>query len=294
MTGAEQVPRSVTIGARLRRTNRITLCAAIAIVAVTVIASTFTLGLFRLANTTQVQAKMLAESAAAALMFQDEAAAQELLQTLRNAPNVHIAALYTQQRHLFASYRSEAQVPVPATLEALSAGVSIALTHVDILQPVQFQGARRGTLYLRVDVAGLYQQLASQILVTLLAATLALMVSSAMLRRLNLSVLQPLSKLTELTDRVSSSADFRVRAAASDIAELDALARGFNGMLENIEERDAHLGTARSSGGSSRRAHRRSAARQGDCRICKPNQERISSHHEPRDSYALKRRARNE
>jgi uncharacterized membrane protein affecting hemolysin expression len=53
---------------------------------------------------------MLAESAAAALMFQDETAAQELLQTLRNAPNVHVAALYTQQRHLFASYRSEAQV----------------------------------------------------------------------------------------------------------------------------------------------------------------------------------------
>ena len=245
MTGAEQVPRSVTIGARLRRTNRITLCAAIAIVAVTVIASTFTLGLFRLANTTQVQAKMLAESAAAALMFQDEAAAQELLQTLRNAPNVHIAALYTQQRHLFASYRSEAQVPVPATLDALSAGVSIALTHIDILQPVQFQGARRGTLYLRVDVAGLYRQLAAQILITLFAAALALMVSALMLRRLNLSVLQPLSKLTELTDRVSSSADFRVRAAASDIAELDALARGFNGMLENIEERDAHLAAQR-------------------------------------------------
>jgi signal transduction histidine kinase/CheY-like chemotaxis protein/HPt (histidine-containing phosphotransfer) domain-containing protein len=245
MTGGEQLSRSVTIGARLRRTNRITLCAAIAIVALTVIASTFTLGLFRLANTTQVQAKMLAESAAAALMFQDETAAQELLQTLRNAPNVHIAVLYTQQGHVFASYRSEAQVPVPPALAALSAGVSIALTHIDILQPVQFQGTRRGSLYLRVDVAGLYRQLAAQILVTLFAAALALMVSGLMLRRLNLSVLQPLSKLTELTDRVSSSANFRVRAASSDIAELDALARGFNGMLENIEQRDAHLAAQR-------------------------------------------------
>ncbi|HSY46787.1 MAG TPA: response regulator [Steroidobacteraceae bacterium] len=245
MTGREPLPQSVTIGAHLRRTNRITLCAAIAIVAAIIIASSFTLGLFSLANTTRVQARMLAESAAAALMFQDETAAQELLQTLRYAPNVHVAALYTQRRQLFASYRSEAQVPVPAELDALTASVATTLTHIDILQPVLFQGKSRGTLYLRIDVAALYRQLASQLLVTLFAVAIALLVSSLMLRRLNLSVLRPLAKLTELTDRVSGSADFRVRAASSDIAELDALARGFNGMLENIEERDAHLAAQR-------------------------------------------------
>ena len=245
MTGLDPPSRSVTIGARLRRANRITLCAAIAIVAGIIIASSFTLGLLSLADTTQVQAKMMAESAAAPLLFQDGAAAQELLQTLRNAPNVHVAALYTQQRHLFAAYRSEASLHVPAVLDSPSARVSITLSHIDILQPVLFHGARPGSLYLGIDLAGLYRQLASQMLVTLLAAAIALMVSTLMLRRLNLSVLRPLSKLTELTDRVSGSADFRVRAASSDIAELDALARGFNGMLENIEERDAHLAAQR-------------------------------------------------
>src|SRR5580658_5946583 len=114
MSAREPLPHSVTIGARLRRTNRITLCAAIAIVAAIIIASSFTLGLFSLANTTRVQARMLADSAAAALMFQDETAAQELLQTLHYAPNVQVAALYTLQRHLFAACRSEAQLPVPA------------------------------------------------------------------------------------------------------------------------------------------------------------------------------------
>jgi two-component system sensor histidine kinase/response regulator len=245
MTLHNAQPGSVTIGARLRRTNRITLCAAIAIVAAIIIASSFTLGLFSLENTTQVQARMLAESAAAPLMFQDESAAQELLQTLRNAPHVHVAALYTQQRHLFTSYLREAQAPVPPALGALSAGISITLTHIDIFQPVVFQGVHRGSLYLRIDVAGLYRQLAAQLLVTLLAGAIALLVSSLMLRRLNFSVLRPLTTLTELTARVSGSADFRVRAPSSDIAELDALARGFNGMLENIEERDARLAAQR-------------------------------------------------
>jgi signal transduction histidine kinase/DNA-binding response OmpR family regulator len=245
MTGHDPLSRSITIGARLRRTNRITLFAAIAIVAVTIIASSFTLGLFSLANTARVQSKMLAESAAAALMFQDETAAQELLQTLRNAPNVDVAALYTQQRQLFASYRSEVPAAVPPTLDARSASVSITLTHIGVLQPVLFQGTPRGSLYLRINLAALHRQLAAQMLVTLLAVAIALIVSSLMLRRLNLSVLGPLSKLTALTDRVSGSADFRVRAPSSDIAELDALARGFNGMLENIEERDARLAAQR-------------------------------------------------
>ena len=245
MTARDLLPRSVTIGARLRRTNRITLSVAIAIVAAIIIASSFTLGLFSLANTTQAQAKMLAESAAAPLIFQDESAARELLQTLRNAPNVQVAALYTQQQHLFASYRSKPQVLVPAALDIASASVSITLTHIDILQPILFHDVFSGSLYLRIDIAGLYRQLALQMLVTFLAVAIALIVSSLLLRRLNLSVLQPLSKLTELTDRVSGSADFRVRAASSDIAELDALARGFNGMLENIEERDAHLAAQR-------------------------------------------------
>jgi two-component system sensor histidine kinase/response regulator len=245
MTPADTLPPSVTIGARLRRTNRITLCAAITIVATIVIVSSFSLELFRLANTTQAQAKMLAESAAAALMFQDQSAARELLQTLRNASNVRVGALYTQQRRLFASYRRDAQMPVPAALDASPDSVAIALNHIDILQPVLYQGTHPGTLYLSIGLSGLYWQLASQMLVTLLAAALALMVSSLMLRRLNISVLEPLSKLTTLTERVSDSADFHVRAASSDIAELDALARGFNGMLENIEERDTHLAAQR-------------------------------------------------
>ena len=245
MTVPDTQRPTVTIGARLRRTNRLTLCAAITIVGTIVIASSFTLGLFRLANSTEVQAKMLAESAAAALMFQDEAAGREILQTLRNAPNVRVAALYTQKRHLFASYKRVAQSPVPLGRDAASDSVAITLTHIDIWEPVVFQGTNPGTLYLETELTALYRQLAAQILVTLCAAALALMVSSLMLRRLNLSVLRPLAKLTELTDRVSGSANFHGRAAASDIAELDALARGFNGMLENIEERDAHLAAQR-------------------------------------------------
>ncbi len=238
-------PPRVTLGARLGHISRITLGSAVAIVAVIIIASSFTLGLFGLVDATRVQAKMLAESAAAPLLFEDPAAAQELLQSLRNAPNARLGALYTRDGRFFATYSSASAFVAPPALDSPSAGVSISASHIDVVQPVLVHGENPGTLLLSVGLGGLYAQLGAQVLVTLLAAAIALAVSGLLVRRLNSSVLKPLIGLTALTDHVSSEADFRVRAASSDIAELDALARGFNEMLENIEERDAHLAAQR-------------------------------------------------
>ncbi len=245
MSAGDQSPPLIPLGARLWHINRITLGAAVAMITVIIIASSFTLGLYDLVDATRVQARMLAESAAAPLMFQDATAAQELLQSLRNAPDARIGALYTRDGHLFAAYRSDGAPAAAAALISPSAHMSISTGHIDLTQPVLVHGQTPGTLLLRVDLKGLYEQLGAQVLVTLIAAAIALAVSGSLVRRLNGSVLKPLTELTALTDHVSDEADFRVRAAASDIAELDALARGFNGMLENIEERDAHLAAQR-------------------------------------------------
>ncbi|MGO8856679.1 MAG: response regulator [Steroidobacteraceae bacterium] len=238
------LPR-VTLGVRLGHISRITLGTAVAIIAVIIIASSFTLGLFGLVDATRVQAKMLAESAAAPLLFEDPAAAQELLQSLRNAPNARLGALYSRDGRFFATYSSGSAFVAPPALDSPAAGMWISASHIDLTQPVLVHGQNPGTLLLSVGLGGLYAQLGAQVLVTLVAAAIALAVSGLLVRRLNSSVLKPLTGLTALTDHVSGEADFRVRAASSDIAELDALARGFNGMLENIEERDAHLAAQR-------------------------------------------------
>ena len=83
----------ITLAGRLRRVNRITLSAALAIVALIVVASSFTLGLVSLIDTTRLQAKVLAENAGASLMFQDAKSARELMQPLRNLPQLDEAML---------------------------------------------------------------------------------------------------------------------------------------------------------------------------------------------------------
>ncbi len=245
MSASPVSPNSLTVGAHLQRISRITIATAVAIVGVIIVISSYTLGLYSLVGTTRAQAKMLAESAAAPLMFKDGPAAQELLQSLRTGPNVRLAALYTRDGRLFAAFRSDSTIPPPQTLEATPDGVSISAGHIELNQAVRFQNDTAGILHLRVTLGGLLRQLAAQVLITLIGAALAVCVSGWLVRRLNRSILTPLSKLNELTDRVSDEADFGTRAELCGITELDALARGFNGMLGKIEERDANLAAHR-------------------------------------------------
>jgi signal transduction histidine kinase/CheY-like chemotaxis protein len=238
---AETRPR-VALGDRLTRISRLTLSTAVAIVALLISVSSFVLGTYNLVDTTRVQARVLADGAAAAVLLQDEGAAQELLKALRNAPDVITCALYGRDGRMFTTYHKERPVNVPPDLDVRYERVEIGLSHVDLSVPISAHGGADGSLYISVGLQGLYRQLAIQLIATLVATMTALTISRGLVQRLLVrSVLQPLSGLTRVMTRVSGETDFRLRAMASDITELDDLARGFNAMIETIEEHDRQL-----------------------------------------------------
>ena len=230
-----------TLAARLRHINRATLGVAIAIIMLAVIASSFTLGLLGLADTSRLQAKMLAESASAALVFQDSKAAQELMQTLRNLPQVDSATLYLLGGQVFARYEREGHAAHAPALTSVAEDHWISPGHIEVTQPVVFEHEARGSVHLYVDPKALYLQTAWQSLAMFMATLLAILSSRVVLKRLNASVLSPLADLELLTQRVSHDGDYALRANPSSITELNALASGFNAMLEQIQQRDKSL-----------------------------------------------------
>ncbi len=232
---------ATTLAVRLRQINRLTLGVALAIIIVVVVASSFTLGLLGLARTSQLQAKMLAASAAAALAVQDARAAQESLQTLRNQPQIESAALRLADGQVFAKYGRDGPVLQAPMLQAVAEAQWLGLGHIEVTQPVVFERQARGSVHLSIGLHALYRQAAWQALAILGAALLALVVSRALQERLNRSLLHPLAELQRLTQRVLLAGDYRVRAPSSGIVELNALALGFNDMLEQIEQRDMSL-----------------------------------------------------
>jgi len=235
----------VALGDRLRQINQTALAMAMATVAAILIVVSFVAGLLALMDQSRLQARLLAEGAAAPLMFEDARAAQDLLQSVHNLPDIPLAVLYEKSGAPFAQYRRDALHPAPTTLAPGTAEITLGAWALDLQQPVSYQDQVAGTLYLQVELAGLYRQTGWQVLVTAIAALAALIPSRVLLGRLMASVLQPLSGLTGLMERVSRHDDYSLRGSASDILELDALARGFNGMLDQIQQRDVRLAAHR-------------------------------------------------
>ena len=238
-------PREITLAGRLRHVNRITLGAALAIVAVIVVASSFMLGLFSLIDSTRLQAKVLAENVGASLMFQDAKSAHELMQPLRNLPQLEQARLYAASGQVFARYVRPGLAVHDRPMPVVEERRWVSLDRVEVVQPVVVDGQRHGLLQVGVSLDALYRQTAWQLLVLGGAALLALAASRVLLARLNASVLEPLADLDALMQRVSRDADYAVRAQPGRIAELNHLALGFNHMLGQIQQRDASLAAHR-------------------------------------------------
>jgi signal transduction histidine kinase/DNA-binding response OmpR family regulator/HPt (histidine-containing phosphotransfer) domain-containing protein len=233
----------VQLGTRLRRINRLALGAALAVVAAIIIAGNFALGLLTMIDLGRVQARVLAENAAPALVFADSKSAQELLQSLRKSPDVRHAALYDAAGNLFASYGSGADDAAARFNEA--GELRLRATHMVVTETVAAPQAQPGRLVLTIGLERLHRQTLWGVATMLLAAGLALLASTRVLRRLNSSVLMPLDQLSQLMQHVSSAADYAVRARPGEIAELNALGTGFNTMLEQLHDRDERLAAHR-------------------------------------------------
>jgi signal transduction histidine kinase/CheY-like chemotaxis protein/HPt (histidine-containing phosphotransfer) domain-containing protein len=252
----------VRLGTQLRRINRIALTTAVGIVALFVVVSSFALSLITLIDTTQGQAKVLADNVAAALAFDDPTAAEDSLRSLRNSPQILGAILYRSDGREFARYlragdgssgnRSTAGRDLasgrdlaPAQDRTTGRDLLNRLSVLTRTQSVTAQPGVTGRLVLTVGLASLYRQTVWQLAAAAIAAVLALAASARLLQRLDAAVLQPLSRLNELMDQVSIAADYQVRAMPGGIIELDALGTGFNAMVEQIQERDMRLAVHR-------------------------------------------------
>ena len=235
------VSAPASLGARIRRVNILTLAVAITMTAVVIVVSSFTLGLYALWDTSRLQAKVIADSAGSALTSNDAVARDKLLWPLRNLPQIRRATLYRVDERPLAHYVRDPEASAAPLYRPFAGWPSFNFTQIEVVEPIVFGGHPGGSLHLRVALFGLYQQTLWQLGATLTAALLSLLVGRALVSRLNTALLDPLHDLEQLTRWVSEDGDYALRAKTSEIKELDALARGFNLMLEQIQERDVSL-----------------------------------------------------
>ncbi len=240
---ADKLP-GTRLGNRLQRINRLALMAAFAVITSVVLVTNFALGLSDLINTSRAQARVLASNAAAPLAFVDTKAANEMLQSLQAVRELTVAEIFDKTGSSFAVYRQIGAASLthpPAEGDSLHIHWNAIVVH----EPLRFQDKVSGELALQVSMASLYRETLWQVLAALIGGALAWLISHRLLLRLNASVLEPLASLYDVTERVTRQGDYRLRAAPSKITELDVVGKGFNAMLDQIQQRDSQLAAQR-------------------------------------------------
>ena len=184
--------------------------------------------------------KVVAGNSRAALTFDDQQAAEEILARLDAEPHIVSACLYTANGRVFARYQrlhATEACPANTALEAITFTES-ALT---LFHKIVLDGETVGTLYLHSDLYALYARLnhyAGIVLVVMCGASGVAFLLAAPLQRV---VSRPALQLVAIAKVVSEQKDYSVRAVKQSQDELGILIDSFNEMLTQIQERDAEV-----------------------------------------------------
>ena len=181
----------------------------------------------------------IAANSTAALAFENQDDAREVLSALKAEHHIVKAALYTRAGTPFASYPAGDTNTPPSS--HLSDGYRFENGYLVGVQPV-VQGQRRmGTLYLKSDLRALYQQLQSFGLITAGALALSCAVAYLLASRLQRQISQPILALARTVGTISEGRDYAVRAKRLDGYELGQLTDAFNNLLTQVQGAQARL-----------------------------------------------------
>lgn len=234
--------RDAAIGTKLQAINLATVGLALFLIFVFMLAWEFLIYRNTLRDNLTVQAKMIATNSASAVVFRDREAAAETLSALRASPEIALATIYLPAGIPFADYRRASEPERSPILNRMNRTGWIHVdTRIEIDEDILFKDEKIGRLALEADLADLYRTLFGYAAIVQAAALISLALAWLLLRRLQAAIVTPLSRLTDLTIRVSECRDYSLRSPIRRDDELGVLARCINEMLEQIQRRDDNL-----------------------------------------------------
>src|SRR5882672_1604321 len=184
--------------------------------------------------------EIIAANSTAALAFDNQDDAKEILSALRAERHIVAASLYNKEGKPFSQYPPNMPADAfPAAPE--KDGYRFEHSHLAGFQPVMHNGKRLGTLYLKSDMGAMYERLRLYSGIALLVVVASLLVAYLISRTLQRQISQPILALAETARSVSDHRDYSVRAKKFGQDEIGQLTDGFNQMLSGIQEREKAL-----------------------------------------------------
>ncbi len=184
-------------------------------------------------------AELTGLNGAAALDFDDQTDATEVLETLKARTDIVGAAIYDADGRRFATYQRRREIELPLRWEGESSDFQLGALVVS--RPILLADEVVGTVYLRSSLDELTGHIRMQAvtvgLVFIVSGVAALLLSVGLQRRVS----RPLLDLAATARAVSEHRDYSIRARKGSADELGQLVDAFNDMLGQIQERDSGL-----------------------------------------------------
>ena len=182
-------------------------------------------------------ANIVGQNSAAALLFDDRAAAMEVMGALAAERSVVSACLYESTGRLFAEYqRDTAPQNCPAQFVKEAAAASGFVT---MSRQVERGGDQAGTLVLKADLHEIAQRWRQMLEITVILLVGALAVGGSAGSLLQRKISKPVQSLAAAMHEVTEQHNFGVRVSAQGSDEIAQLGSGFNTMLAELEKRAA-------------------------------------------------------
>ena len=187
----------------------------------------------RVANTHALLG-MVANNAAASLVFDDQSVAAQILAGASAEPTTRAAALYKADGTLFASFLPlKDGLAVPSA--AQTPGSFFTADNLDAFTDVTSNGRRVGTAFVRTDLTAMRQRFRGYAMTVLGCSAVAVALVFVLARLLQRWITQPLLSLSATAAAVTAESNYSLRAAKVGGDEVGQLVDAFNLMLEEVE-----------------------------------------------------------
>jgi two-component system, sensor histidine kinase len=186
-------------------------------------------------------ASIVGANSAAALMFDDSAAADEVLKALASQKFVVQAVLYRKDGTTFSGYRRRDAAKQPLLPLAAAASRETRRDRITILSPIYMDAQEIGQIYIEDDLGEMKERLSHFVLIVALVLAGAILVTALLTAFFQRWITRPVFQLLDTAQRVSTEGDYSLRAVSHGRDELGQLVEGFNRMLEHIEHADHQL-----------------------------------------------------
>jgi signal transduction histidine kinase len=183
---------------------------------------------------------MIANNAAAALLYGDDTVARQILAGTAAEPSARVAALYDKDGKLYVWFPADfprGRLPGVASGPALKQSGD----WIDDYEPVMLDGQEVGTAFLRTDLTEMRRQFRWYVITVGAVAAITILLLSLLARAIQRWISLPVQSLSQTAQRIAADGNYALRAEKMSRDEVGELVDAFNFMVQEIERSHAAI-----------------------------------------------------